>query len=217
MKATAQAAFPEGVLTYRVDTIQRLESHPAAYTTTYFKLYKKGDLVRTEKQSVNKFNPIDRQRSVEIRNKEGIYALIESGSTPNDYALFMSYDEEKVTRSRVALQGQLTTYATKATGEKSILLSMSTEKFIVTSSDKSDPIEVQTTKVINVPIGLFFDALRSVEGTPLQFTDSQYGWLNKYTIESIKAQSLADDLFRVDPKLKIMTTEQMLKELSDFK
>lgn len=217
VKVIAQAAFSEGVLTYRVDTIRRLESHPAAYITTYFKLYKKGDLVRVEKQSVNKFDPMDEQRSIEIRNKDGIFALIESRFTPSDYALFMSYDEEKVDRSTMALQGQLTTYATKATGEKSVLLSMPTEKFIVTSSDKSEPIEVQTTKVINAPIGLFFDALRRIEGTPLQFTESLFGWLNKYTVESVKAHSLTDDLFRVDPKLKIMTTEQILKELSNFK
>ena len=97
-KATAQAVFSEGILIYRVDTIRRLESYPAAYVTTSFKLYKKGDFVRVEKQSVNKFDPMDTQRTIEIRNKEGIYTLLESRSTPTDYALFMSYDEEKVTR-----------------------------------------------------------------------------------------------------------------------
>ena len=117
----------------------------------------------------------------------------------------------------MALRGQLPTYTAKATGRGSILLSMPTEKFIITSSDKDDPVEVQTTKMLNAPIGLFFDTLRRIEGTPLQFTESQYGWLNKYTIESVKAQSLMNDLFRVDPKLEILTTEQMLKKLSDFK
>jgi hypothetical protein len=216
-EVTAQTNFSEGILVYKVDTIRRIESYPAAFVTTQFRVYKKGDFIRVEKQSVNKFNSIDKQQTVEIRNKEGIYTFTEGRYTFNNYVLFMTYNEEMKMKSTAALRGQLDTYTVKEAGQKSVLLSMPTETFIITNLNKGISTEVQITKVINIPVRIFFDALHKVEGTPLQFTDSQYGWLNKYSIASIEAQSLPDDLFQIDSKLKVMTTEQILKELSDFK
>jgi hypothetical protein len=216
-KISAQAVFSEGILTYRIDTVRRLETHPAAYKVTQFKLYKKGDLVRVEKRSINMFDSTDRQLMIEIRNKKGIYTLLETRSMPIDFAQFTSYEDEKRDRSTAALKGHLKSYTVKRTGQKSVLLSMPTEKLIITSSDESDSIETQVTKSINAPVKLFFEPFRRVEDTPLQFTESQYGWLNRYTIESVTSQYLSNELFQIDPKLKVMTTEQMLKELGDFK
>ncbi len=211
-KTCAQAVFSEGVLVYRVDTIRRLETQPAVYTNTLFTFYKKGELLRAQRLSVNMFSPTDRRLIIEIRNKEGIYTVMESHDRFIDVTLFTTYDEEAIMRSTVALEGRLKTYTIKNVGQKSVLLSMPTEKLIITSSDKSDPIEVQVSKAINAPVSLFFDPFKRVDGTPLQFTESQFGWLYRYTIESVTAKSLPDDLFKIDPKRKTMTMEQMLRK-----
>lgn len=213
----AQAVFPEGVLVYRIDTVRRLETQPAMYKNTQFKLYKKGELLRVERVSVSVFDPTDMRSIIEIRNKEGIYTLMDSPARPIDFAMFSTYEEDALMRSQAALQGRLETYTVKNVGQKAVVLSMPTEKLVVTSSDKSDPIEVRVSKAIDAPVALFFEPFKRIDGTPLQFTESQLGWLCRYTIESVTAKSLPDDLFKIDPKLKTMTMEQMLKELRDFK
>jgi len=134
-----------------------------------------------------------------------------------DFAQFTSYEEERKDRATTALENRLKRYTISKTGQKSTFLRMPTEKLIITNSDKSDSVETQVTKSINVPVKLFFDALQDVEGTPLQFTESLYGWLKQYTIESVLAKSVPNNLFEIDPKLKVLTTEQMLRELQDFK
>ncbi|WP_138992446.1 hypothetical protein [Larkinella sp. C7] len=238
-KTRAQAEFSEGTLIYRIDTVRRLELHPSSYLPVQFKLYKKADLIRVETQYVNMADSTDRKRMIEIRNQKGIYSVLEEKpSIPidslvkklsmskdsllkvfpwmNEFALFSSYEEEKISRSTAALQGRLKTYTAKKVGQKSSLLSMPTEKFVLTSLDKSDSLNIQVTQAISAPVGLFFEPLRKIAGTPLQFTDSQYGWHYRYTIESVKAQSLPDELFQIDPKLRILTDEQMLQETKEL-
>lgn len=239
-KSSAQAVFSEGILTYRIDTLRRLEKQPASYIDVQFKLFKKGNLIRVEKLSVNRSDPTDIQRTIQIRNHQGIYTLLERKESVTvdslanklsisrdsltklapileDFAQFTSYEEEKADRATATLEGRLTSYTIKKTGQKSTFLRMPTEKFIITSSDKSDPVETQVTQSINVPVKLFFEALQTVEGTPLQFTEFEYGWLKQYTIESVLAKPVPKNLFEIDPKLKVLTTEQMIKELQDFK
>ncbi|WP_375447153.1 hypothetical protein [uncultured Fibrella sp.] len=41
-------------------------------------------------------------------------------------------------------------------------------------------------------------------------------WLNRYTIESVKAQPLTDELFQIDPKMRVLTSEQMIQEANDL-
>lgn len=213
---------------------------PASYVDVQFKLYKKGDLIRVEKLSINRVDPTDIRRTIQIRNHQGVYTLLKRKESVTidslanklaisrdsliklvpmleDFAQFTSYEEEKTDRATAILEGRLKSYTIKKTGQKSIFLRMPTEKLITTSSDKSDPVETQVTKSINVPVKLFFDALQNVEGTPLQFTESVHGWLNQYTIESVLAKPVPKNLFEIDLKLKVLTTEQMLKELQDFK
>lgn len=239
-KSSAQAIFSEGILTYRIDTLRRLEKQPASYVDVEFKLYKKGDLIRVERLSKNRLDTADFQRTILIRNRQGIYTLLEQKESVTmdslayklvisrdsltkllpmleDFAQFTSYEEERIDRATAALEGRLKRYTISKTGQKSTFLRMPTEKLIITNSDKSDSVETQVTKSINVPVKLFFDALQDVEGTPLQFTESSYGWLKQYTIESVLAKSVPNNLFEIDPKLKVLTTEQMLKELQDFK
>lgn len=54
-------------------------------------------------------------------------------------------------------------------------------------------------------------------GTPFRFTESQFGWRNRHTIESIATQSQPASLFEIDPALPVMTTKDMLKALENFK
>jgi hypothetical protein len=139
-KTWAQTDFSEGTLIYRIDTVRRLEPHPSPYRAVEFKLYRKADLIRAETLYINMFDSTDRQRTIQIRNQKGIYSYeikkSSSHSIPidtvakelsmtkdsllklhpwliRDFALFTSYEEEKVSRSTVALQGRLTTYTAK--------------------------------------------------------------------------------------------------------
>ncbi|GAB3166840.1 hypothetical protein [Telluribacter humicola] len=217
-KTHAQTVFEEGTLIYRVDTIRSLQRHPSAFIGAQFKLYKKGDLIRIESTRVNQYRPATKEVSTQIRNKKGVYITGESKfiSAP-PVAMFMSYDEERINKSKAASQGLVKSYTSRKTGSRSTILSMPVEEVIIMSSDKSQPLEAQVTKALDVPVKQFFEHLQGVEGTPLQFTESQYGWLVRYTLESVTSQPLPDELFQIDPKLKIMTMEQMLKELRDFK
>ncbi|WP_247235256.1 hypothetical protein [Telluribacter sp. SYSU D00476] len=214
-KATAQAGFKEGILIYRVDTVRSLVSHPAAFRGAQFKLYKKGDLMRIERTKVNHFRPATKEVTIQIRNKKGIYTTGETRFKP--MAIFMSYDEERINKSKAVSQGMVKTYTSRRTGQRSTILSMPTEKVIITGSGESQLLEAQVTKALDVPVKQFFEHLQGVEGTPLQFTDYEYGWLVRYTLESVKAQPLPDELFRIDPKMEVKTMEQVLKELRDFK
>jgi hypothetical protein len=216
-RATAQYTLTEGTLVYRVDTVRRLERQPAAYKATQFKLYKKGDLIRVERLSINVADSTDKQLFIEIRNAKGIYTLLEMRTMPINFAQFTTYEEEKMDRAEAALQGHLPRYTLTKTGQKAVFLNRATEKIILTRSDNSDSIDAQITKSLIAPVHLFFEPFQRLDGTPLQFTESQSGWLNRYTIESITAQSLPATLFEIDPALKVMTTKEMLKELENFK
>lgn len=238
-EAWSQAAFSEGTLIYRIDTVRRLEPQPAGYIARQFTLYKKGDLLRVETLYVNRFDSTDWQRMIQIRNRKGIYAVMEEKPSTlldslakklamsrdsllkafpafSEAALLTSYQEEKLSRSTAALQGRLKTYTARQVGQQSSLLSMPTRKVVVTSPGKRDSIEVQVTQAIHIPLGLFFDSLQQINGTALQFTEVMYGWLNRYTIKSVKAQPLTDELFQIDPKMRILTSEQMIQEANDL-
>lgn len=238
-KIWAQASFSEGTLVYRIDTVRRLETQPSQYRATQFKLYMKADLIRAETLYINRFDSTDWQRMIEIRNQKGIYTILEEKpsipidslvkelSIPKDsllkalpwldgFAQFISYEEEKLNRSNGALQGLLTIYTAKQTGKKSTVLSMPTEQLVLISSGKGEPMDVQITHKLNAPVGLFFEPLRKIEGTPLQFANSQYGWLYQYTIDSVNSQSLPNELFQIDPNLRILTADQIIQEVHDL-
>lgn len=217
-KATAQAVFEEGTLIYRVDTVRSLVSHPSAFRGAQFKLYKKGDLIRIEKTRVNQFRPATKEVTIQIRNKKGIYTTGESKFiSVAPVAIFMSYDEERINKSKAVSQGMVKAYTSRRTGQRSTILAMPTEKVIITGSGESQLLEAQVTKALDVPVKQFFEHLRGIEGTPLQFTDYEFGWLVRYTLESVKAQPLPDELFRIDPRMEVKTMEQVLEELRDFK
>lgn len=214
-RLTAQSVFQERVLIYRVDTVRRLEAQPAAYIPTQMKLFKKGNLIRLERESISRFDTADKERLVDIRNRTGTYGWLES-SLPTDYAHFLGYEEEKSIKSTAAWQEILKKYTVKKTGKKSTLLGMPTEKLTITCSDRTGSIEVLVTKKIDAPIGLYFEVLLKVKDTPLEFTNAEYGWLNRYTLVAVKSQPVSDRLFQIDPKQKVMTTEQMLKEVNNL-
>lgn len=220
-QVAGQSTFQEGVLTYRADTLRRLEPTPAGYITSRMMLYKKGDLVRLEIWRVSTFGKMDTlksiQKGIEVRNKKGIYTWIEPVSNAGNIALFISYEDEKLDRANKALNGAQTTYTIEATNEKSKLLGMPTEKVIIKSSDGAKPIEALVSTAIDAPIQLFFEPFRKLKGTPLQFSHSDYGWETRFTATAVNSERLPERLFEVDPKLKVMTLEEMYRNMADFK
>lgn len=205
----AQSVFEEGMLLYEVDTLERLVPNPGKYSIVQMKVYKKGKLARQEIISVNGANRSDTLRSTQIRNALGIYICLETNSTPEKIAVLTTYEEEQFDKMNRAKKGHLPTYTIEKKGQKSELLGMNAERVLLKSATDTKPLEAWITTVIEVPVGLFFESLSQVKGTPLQFSEREGDWLIRYTATTIENRGLPEQLFEVDPKFMVVTMKQM--------
>ena len=163
----AQPAFEEGVLLYKVDTLERLSENPTPLSIVQMKVYKKGNLARQEMIMVNASNPSDTLRIVQIRNANGIFICMEN----EKMAILTTYEEEKMDKVNRAANGHLETYKVEKTGQEVPLLGIITERVFLKKTDNSKPLEALVSADLESPVTLFFEPLSEVKGTPLQFSD----------------------------------------------
>ncbi len=220
----AQAPFQEGVLTYKADTIRRLAPEPAAYIPSRVLVYKKGDLLRLEIWRIGKNNPADVQKDIRIRNRKGVYQLMEVSDPmiapfANTMALFMSYDEETQVKDKQALAGGRKSYRLDKVIQKTTWLGLPAEKVALSEGPIPEPTEAIITRAMTLPISTLFDfdPLGDLPGTPLQFTVSELGWMTRLTATQLKAQPVPDALFEIDPKRNVMSLAEADKVLDGFK
>jgi hypothetical protein len=173
------------------------------------RVYIKGGLVRHEIISTSGGKQHDTIRTTQIRNEEGIYMCLASSSQPEKIAILMSYKEEQEDKAKRVAKGTFIHYTAKKTGQHVRLLGINTERVILKSDDKNKLLEALVSTDINVPIGLFYESLSQIKGTPLQFTEQEDDWLVQYTIEAIKSETLPKQLFEVDSKFMIVPLKVM--------
>ena len=200
----AQSPFREGVLTYKADTIKRLVSKPSKMYISQMRVYIKGQLARHDIISISGGEQRDTIRTSQIRNEQGIYICLDPSSQPEKVAILMSYKEEQEDKANRMAKGNLSHYTVKKTGQHVKLLGVNTERVLLKGDDKTNPLEVSVSTDINVPVGLFYESLSQIKGTPLQFTEEEDDWLYQYTIEAIESQPLSKQIFEVDPKFMII-------------
>lgn len=216
-----QKAFNEGIVRFQADTVRRVDAHPAVFIVTERTIFKKGDLARIEITRVNRITGGQKHRQIEIRNRKGILLCSESPwqesndpSRPTRSAtMLLSYDEEKARLPFI----QNKIHTVSRTGARTKRLGLWAEKIILQGPAGEEPTEALVTASIDIPLSLSFDALRTVGNTPLEFSIREYGWLTRYRAVGIERRKLPDAFFEVNASQKIMTMEQMLKELQDFK
>jgi len=218
----AQSALPEGTLIYKADTIGRLEAFPAAYIVSQVVVYKKLDQLRIEIWLVNKFNKADAQKDIHIRNKQGTYMFIESSDSimaaSTNFAMFMSYEDEKLLQAERAMRGLSSSYKVDKVIQNVRWLDLPAQRAIVKGGPKNEESEMILTNAVDIPISSVFDSvLGKLPGTPLQFIVYERGWMTRLTADKLKLEKVSDTLFQVNPKRKIMSLDEMIQGISDFK
>ncbi len=207
----AQSTFEEGVLVYKADTLKRLDFTSAPFYVSQMRIYKKGNLIRQEVIHFNLSNSSDTIRTTQIRNAKGVYLCLEGRSDAESMAILRSYEDERLEREDRVAKGYLKPYAIKKTGQKKQLIGISTERIIIQGVDKTKQIETLVSEGINVPVGLFYEPLREIKGTPLQFVDYDGGWATRYTAVAVEPRKIDAKLFEVDPKFMVVSMKQMLE------
>jgi hypothetical protein len=218
----AQPAFSEGVLTYKADTVRRLEASPAGYIISQVVVYKKLDQLRIETLRVNKFNRTDIQKYIQIRNKKGIYLFLESSDSIRNavanFAMFISYEEEKTHRANRILNGSTSNYKVDKVLKNIKWLNLPAQKLRLKGGQNEEESEIVFTNSLDIPIGLVLDSpLAALSGTPLEFVHCEHGWMTRLSADKLKLEKVSTSLFQIDPKLKIMSNEEVLQGVSDFK
>jgi hypothetical protein len=215
----AQSAFREGLITYHADTVRRLEPHPAAYIATHLLVYRKAGATRSEVWRRNYRNPADTKKEVQVRNLAGTYTWIEySDSTRaahGNFALFVSYEEEQQLQQAQALAQPKGKPPVGKVVQRVQWLGLPAER-ITRAVSMNEPSEAVVTKAMDLSLGALFPAVLSLPGTPLQFTDGDRGWLIQYTAKKLQPQSVSDNLFVVDPRLKVISLTESRQMISDF-
>jgi len=215
----AQSSFRDGLITYQADTVRRLEPHPAAYIATQLLVYRKAGATRSEVWRRNYRNPADTKKEVQVRNLAGTYTWIEySDSTRaayGNFALFVSYEEEKQLQQAQALAQPNGKPQVGKVVQRVQWLGLPAER-IALAIRTNEQSEAVVTKAIDLSLGALFPAVLSLPGTPLQFTDGDRGWLTQYTAKKLQPQLVSDNLFVVDPSLKVMSLTESRQMISDF-
>lgn len=218
----AQSAFSEGILVYKADTIKRLEAFPASNIVSQVVVYKKLDQLRIEVWRVNKFNKADLDKDIHIRNKKGSYMFIESSDTvmaaATNFAMFMSYEDEKLHEAERIMKGYASNYKVDKVLKNIRWLNLPAQRVLVKGGPNNKESEMVFTNSLDIPIGLAFDfPVSGLPGTPLQFVIYERGWMTRLTADKLKLEKVSDILFQIDPKRKIMSLEEMIQGISDFK
>ncbi len=203
----AQPAFEEGVLLYKVDTLERLSENPTPLSIVQMKVYKKGNLARQEMIMVNANNPSDTLRMVQIRNANGIFICMEN----EKMAILTTYEEEKMDKVNRAANGHLDTYRVEKTGQEVSLAGITTERVFLKNADNTKSFEALVSADLDSPVTLFFEPLSQLKGTPLQFSEREVDWVIRYTAIAVKPQPVAPQLFDINPDFMVITMKQMLE------
>lgn len=215
----AQSAFQEGQIRYQADTVRRLEPHPAAYIATQLVVYRKAGATRLELWRVNRRNPADTQKEIQVRNLAGTYTWVDysdrTRAARGNFALFVSYQEEQQLQQDPALARSRGGYQAANVLQQLHWLGLPAERIALAESPRNGS-EVVVTKAIDLSLEAFFPALHSLPGTALQFTYGERGWLTHYTAKALTAQPVADALFTVDPRLQVTSLAEIGQLLSDF-
>jgi hypothetical protein len=217
----AQSHFREGQILYRADTVRRLETQPAAYIATKLLVYQRGESTRLEVWRVNRGRPTDTNKEIHLRNGQGTYSWIEySDSTRaalSNFALFMSYEDEKQWQLTHPASPMSPTYRLKRVVKRMQWLGLPAERVVLTSDLTKQEAEAVVTQAMLLPLKAIFPSLRRLSGTPLQFTDSDRGWRTRFTATALLPHTLPTRLFEVEPTRKLMTMKEMTQLISDFK
>lgn len=218
----AQSSFTEGVLIYKADTLEKREASPAAYIVSQVVVYKKTNDLRIEVWRVNRFDNKDFYKDIHIRNKSGIYMLVESSDSMMaslaNFAIFISYEEEKRFQNERVIEQNASHYKVSKVIENTSWFNWPAQRVLVKGGAKNEESEMTLTNAIEVPVGSVFDSLLgAIDGTPLQFVFNVYGWMTRLTASDFKLEKVADTKFQVNPKFTIMGFEETLKKISDFK
>ncbi len=219
----AQSFFTEGILIYKADTLEKREASPAAYVVSQVVVYKKANDLRIEVWRVNRFDNKDFYKDIHIRNKSGIYMLVESSDSMRaslaNFAIFISYEEEKRFQNERVIEQNASHYkVSKVIENTSWFNNWPAQRVLVKGGAKNEESEMILTNAIEIPVGSVFDSLLgAIPGTPLQFVFNVYGWMTRLTATDFKLEKVADTKFQVNPKFTIMGFEETLKKISDFK
>ncbi len=216
----AQSPFTEGILIYKADTLEKIEASPAVYIVSQVVVYKKDNDIRIEVWRVNRFNNKDFQKDIHIRNKKGIYMFGESSdllqSSLVNFAIFMSYEEEKRFQNEGIIQQHAGHYKVSKVIENMTWFNLPAQRVLVKGGTDTKESEMVLTNVVEIPVGSVFDSLLgSIPGTPLQFVFNVHGWMTRLTVSDVKSEKVADTNFQIDPKFKIMGFEEGGKEIKD--
>lgn len=218
----AQSSFTEGILIYKADTLEKREASPAAYIVSQVVVYKKANDLRIEVWRVNRFDNKDFYKDIHIRNKSGIYMLVESSDSMmaslSNFAIFISYEEEKRFQNERVMQQNASHYKVSKVIENTSWFNWPAQRVLVKGGVKNEESEMILTNAIEIPVGSVFDSLLgAIPGTPLQFVFNVYGWKTRLTATDFKLEKVAETKFQVNPKFTIMGFEETLKKISDFK
>ena len=235
----AQKPFDEGTLTYQGDTIKRLEKQPGSYFISRLVVYKKQDLVRIETWHINAVNHAYWRKDIQIRNKTGIYSWSESAEdtlllklamdkVPDsvksefmarfmNFAMFVPDEEAKRERAERAMQGYPNGYKLDKVIQKMRWFGLPAEKVMLSGGELNEPQEAIITHALDLPVCQAFGSLESLHGTPLQFVVQDAGWQMRLVATKLKVEKLPDSLFQTPPDRKLMSVEDMLQEMRDFK
>jgi len=207
--AQAQTPSFEGVLTYKADILKRLVSNSGQICIVSMKVYTKGQLTRQELIAISEDKQPDTIRATQIRNDQGIFLCLENSSQPEKMAILMSYKEEEDDKKNRTEKGNFPLYIVEKTGQYVSLMGVNTERVLLKGDGEVKSSEALISTDINVPVGLFYESLSQIKGTPLQFTEQEYDWLVQYTIVAIEPQTLSKQLFEVDSTFMIIPMKQM--------
>jgi hypothetical protein len=203
----SKPAFPEGVITYKVDTVKRIERGPSINIPVEMKLFRKENLLRLETLIVNRFNKADTSRHIQIVNQTGVFGWSEPRSTKAPTAIVLP-------DWSFQLQSKKTGYQVEKTGQQTTLLGLPVERVLLKSSDGDKPANASAlvSTTIDIPIHTFFTAFKQLQKTPLDFVSNESGWQRHYIATAVRRQKLPDELFELPAGMRVKTTKEIVQE-----
>lgn len=207
----SQNIFKEGIIVYKCDSAINMNGGNYYKVNRQIKLYKKDDLYRLESITRSLYKSFKSEIEVQIINDKGKYIFKDSSFPEEQFAIFVSIEEERQLLSQRAINGQLKVFKVEKIYSHKPLLSIPVEAVILKNVNNNVYINLLLAISIKTKFGLFFEDYRNLEGTPLQFYDYEGDILYHYTATSIVRKPIGNDIFFLNPKYKVLTVGQMSK------
>lgn len=195
----------EGILTYQVDTVRRLEKYPGNMRLTNLIISYKdsGKLSKIYAGYPDNFAGNGAQ-VVLFRDKAAFLAF----QVPGDSLLIIQMPDQALSASAFELV---------RTSETKLIESFKCRKWLIKDKLLSQTFDawILEQEEIQIPLYRYFTTFRGIKGLPLEFDLEMSGWLLHAKLQKVGRKLIDSSAFEV-PTGKTMTFDDVMREIKEF-